>query len=204
MSRHLNLLPWKVRCHALWRGRLRQWCFLWGIIAVAAISATWWKWQRFAAGERELEIWQRRSEAIQIVESSNAGLQEKIKVLQARLNKYGHFENERNGFQLLATVNQSAGQCNGRLQVQKLSFKTSQVPEAALPNREPNAKPEPPKMRTVHVLSLSGVASTNLTLAQFVSALRDAAVFQTVELKSSQGKGEIASGPRSYQVECSF
>ena len=131
MSRHLNLLPWKVRCRTLWHERLRQWCFLWGIVAAAAISLSWWEWQRFAASEQELETWQRRSEGIQAIESTNGELQEKIRVLQARLSKYGHFENERNGFQLLATVSQSAGLCNGKLQVQKLTFKTTQVAEAA-------------------------------------------------------------------------
>lgn len=204
MSRHLNLLPWKVRCRALWRERLRQWCFLWGIVAVATFSASCWEWQRFASSQQELETWQRRSEGIQSIESTNGELQEKIRILQARLTKYGHFENERNGFHLLATVSQSAGLTNGKLQVQKLTFKTMHVADAAA-TPAPNAKPGPPKMRTVHVLSLSGVAATNLTLAQFVSSLRDSAAFETVELKSSQqGKGEIASGPRAYQVECSF
>jgi Tfp pilus assembly protein PilN len=204
MSRHLNLLPWNVRRSALLRERLRQWCTAWGTIVVIAVGLGCWQLQRLSSTQAELAFWQVRSERARSDEALNADLQGKINQLKARLAKYGHFESERTGFLLISTLSQAAAVNSGKLQVQKLNFATTVVTETPPAGRQPATNNTPAPTRKHHVMSLSGVASSNLVLSQFVSSLRDSAAFEKVELKSSQGKGEVAAGPRAYQIECRF
>ena len=209
MKRHLNLLPWQERYRTLVRERFRQWCYVWAVLALATSTVGLWEWKRLGTSERETEVWRRMSEPAVRNRASNKELQQKIAVAQERITAYGHLESESIGFSLLGTISQCTGHCQDKLQVRKLKFKTTQktdvvpVAFASTTPAPPNTKPVV-TTRTVHIVSLSGVATSNLTVARFVSALRDSALFQTVDLKSSQGKTELTSHLRHYEVECSF
>lgn len=215
MKPYLNLLPWKLRCRMLLRQRIRQWAMVWSALAVCSVLMYAQSWTGLTTAQEELEVWQRRAVAVQSVQEQNAKLQRKIAALQERLVKYGHLNSEQIGFQLLATISQSSGAVDGKIQVQKLAFRQFQVPEAppaAAPGTPaapvsapvPGAPVKPPKMRDVRTLSLTGVAANNLAVAQFVSSLRDSGAFQSVDLKSSLGSKAAVGRMRNYQVECSF
>ncbi|MDB5388210.1 MAG: Secreted protein [Planctomycetaceae bacterium] len=215
MKQHLNLLPWKLRWRMLLRQRLRHWVLVWSILAVGCGLLYAQSWHGLALAQDELEIWQRRAVPVQAVQQKNASLQRKIAELQERLAKYGHLDSEQIGFQLLATISQSAGAVDGKIQVQKLAFKQTQVVDIPATPNVPAAQPAPqpapgtpvkkPKMKDVRTLTLSGVAASNLVLAQFVSSLRDSGAFHTVDLKLSTGsKVKAGGGTREFQVECSF
>ncbi|MGN6545523.1 MAG: PilN domain-containing protein, partial [Aureliella sp.] len=56
---------------------------------------------------------------------------------------------------------------------------------------------------TSSTLSLSGIAQDDAAVTRFVSSLREAGVFDQVDLKaSSQVAGE--DGGRQYQLECRY
>jgi hypothetical protein len=221
VKQHLNLLPWRLRCRMLLRRRIRQWAVLWMILVVVTTGLGLWSWQSLGDAERDRDTWARRAVTIQSIHNENEALQRQVAALRERFQKYGHLESEQLGYQLLATISQTAasGSAGGNsgetandarkqssIQIQKLVFKQTEVQEkvADAKTATKNAK-TPPKMRTVRTVSLTGVATNNLAVAQFVSSLRDSGAFLTVDLKSSQGnKLASATDSRAYQVECSF
>ncbi len=205
MKRHLNLLPWKLRCRMLLRHRLRQWAVAWSLLALLAAGLYGKDWYGLAKAQQDLEVWQRRAVTIQTINEKNVALVRQNSQLRERLARYGHLESEQIGFQLLAVVSQCSSVKSGSIQIQKLAFKQMQVPDEIIaPNgTTPVAKPAP-KMRDVRTLTLNGAASNNLAVAQFVSALRDSGAFHSVDLKSSQGNNVTAIGSRNYQLVCSF
>ncbi len=205
MKRHLNLLPWKLRCRMLLRQRLRQWALAWTLFALLAAGLYCRDWYGLAQSQQDLEVWQRRAVTIQTINEKNESLIRQNAALRERLGKYGHLESEQIGFQLLAVVSQCSSVTSGSIQIQKLAFKQMQVAEAVVPTTAaPTTVPPAPKMRDVRTLALNGVASNNLAVAQFVAALRDSGAFHTVDLKSSQGNNVTAVGARNYQLVCSF
>ena len=205
MRRHLNLLPWNLRCRLLLRQRLRQWAIGWALLALGVAMLFGWKWHGLSAAQENLSVWQRRAATIQVIDVKNEKLRRQIAGLTARLSKYGHLESEQIGFQLLATISQSSSLGAGNIQVRKLTFNHTQVAEAVVvKDAAPGAAKTAPVMREVRKLILSGVAVNNLAVAQFVSSLRDSGAFQAVDLKSSQGNKVADTGARTYQVECSF
>lgn len=205
MKRHLNLLPWKLRCRILLRQRIRQWTMAWGILATVAVLLYAKNWHGLSAAHHQLEVWHRRAVAVETINDKNETLRREIAGLKERLVKYGHLESEQVGFQLLATISQSTGSVSSPIQVQKLTFKQFQIQEKPVETKETPKDPKaPPKLRDVRTLSLSGVATNNLAVAQFVATLRDSGAFHTVDLKSSQDNKLAAAGSRTYQVECSF
>ena len=54
------------------------------------------------------------------------------------------------------------------------------------------------------LLSLTGVGRSNVTVAQFAAALRDADVFQRVEVKSTAAEKRANGEFQSYTIECGF
>jgi hypothetical protein len=210
MKRHLNLLPWSLRCRMLLRQRLRQWAIVWSFLAVGCGVLYAQSWHGLSTTQDELELWQRRAVAVQSVHEKNGALRRKIAALQERLTKYGHLNSEQIGFQLLATISQSSESVDGKIQVQNLAFRQTQVAEAPPETKTPvapaapGAAIKPPKMREVRTLSLTGIAANNLAVAQFVSSLRDSGAFQRVDLKSTKGSKVAGSGVRNYLVECAF
>lgn len=224
MKQHLNLLPWRLRCRMLLRRRIRQWAVSWMILVVVTTGLGLWNWRSLGDAERDRDTWARRAVTIQSIHNENEALQRQVAALRERFQKYGHLESEQLGYQLLATISQTAasgspGSAGGNsgettnetrkqssIQIQKLVFKQTEVQEKVADAKAAakNAK-TPPKMRTVRTVSLTGVATNNLAVAQFVSSLRDSGAFLTVDLKSSQGnKLASAAESRAYQVECSF
>ena len=215
MSRHLNLLPWGLQCQMLRNQRLRQWATVWLVIATLGVIVSALQWGRLTHAEQEYQSWERRAEGVQKIQLASQILRQKIARQQERLSKYGHLENEKLGFQLLGTLSQSASACNGKIQVQKMTFKTNQVAVEVPGKPGTPASTAPVKFRDVRILTLAGVASNNLAVAQLVSALRDSGAFDSVELRTSQSIGDgrgsatptqssTPNGLRTYQVECAF
>ncbi len=203
MKQHLNLLPWKLRCRLLLRRRLREWSTAWMLLAALLTAWYGWECQGVFRSQQLLSVAARRASTVQSIDTKNQKLRQQIDLLNARLAKYGHLQGEQLGFQLLATISHSSRYCAGRIQIQKMTFSHTQV--AAPPAPQGTDETEKfPTHRDVRKLSLSGVAKNNLTIAQFVTALRDAGVFQAVDLKSSQGNVLADAESRTYHLECSF
>jgi len=206
MKRHLNLLPWKLRCQMLLRQRIRQWAMGWAVLVALATTAYAKNWHGLLVAQGEVATWQRRVQSVRTIDENNERLRGQLAIIRERLVKYGHLESEQLGFQLLATVSQSTESISGHIQVQKLTFKQTRVQEAANESKPPakSTAKAPPKFREVRTLSLMGVATNNLAVAQFVASLRDSGAFHTVDLKLSQGSKLATTDSRTYQVECSF
>lgn len=201
MNVHLNLLPWHLQCRTLLVQRLRQWSIAWAILVAFSLLLVGERWNKLSEAGGELQAWERRADGILSIELASQKLRDKVARQQERLAKFGHLQNEDLGFQLLATVSQSAALTTGGVQVRRMSFKTNQV---ALPAAAGAAADAPVKTREARVLALSGKAKSNLAVAQFVSSLRDASVFDSVDLKSTQDDKELESSFRMFLVECSF
>lgn len=207
MKQHLNLLPWKYQRKTLLRKRLRTWMVGW--IAIVAVSGLMYGslWFKVAAARRDLGEAQRSAASAQAIDEQNAKLNRDVARLQDDIAKFGHLKNERLGIHLMAVVSQSWSRCGGKIQVQKMSFRETQVVEASSKPAVPPvpgtaAKPQPTVK--VQALSITGVAANNLAVSHFVSALRDSGSFLRVDLKSSKGKQDRETGSHVYQVECTF
>ncbi len=204
MKQYLNLIPWKVRCRILLRRHIRQWTIRWILLLCVGLSLYGWNRHQLSASHRELAAWHRRAATVQIIDAQNAELARQIATLKTRLARYGHLESEQIGFQLLGTISQSTELIDGTIQIKKLTFTQTQVVDTPPEKTTPADATKPPKMRDVRTVTLDGIATNNLALAQFVAFLRDSGAFRTVDLKSSQGSKTSAGASRTYQVECTF
>ncbi|HUQ71767.1 MAG TPA: PilN domain-containing protein [Planctomycetaceae bacterium] len=170
------------------------------LFTVLTLASMAHSWQGRSLARQELELWNRRAATIESIHETNQRLRQRIAALDTRLIKYQDLHTDRLGFQVLATVSRSAQLSGGDVQVRTFSYKQLTLAPEVLPKGE--AKPAGP--RESHMLSLHGVAKSNLQLAHFVSALRDSGAFLRVDLKSSHGKKNELAGTRTYQVDCAF
>jgi hypothetical protein len=205
MKRHLNLLPTGLQRRLLLRRRAREWALRGMILSVLTLVLLGDGLHRMNSASQELQLWQRRAATIESISESNRGLARQIGAIHQRLNKYRDVRADQLGYQLLATVSHSAQETAGDLQIRKLSLnQIAAEPTATTPAPELKAKSQPEPVRKVFVLSLFGVAKSNLQVAQFASALRDSGAFERVDLKSSRGKKEPTEAVQTYQVDCTF
>ena len=92
---------------------------------------------------------------------------------------------------LLRVIADCTEQCKGQLCLTNVSANRGTLSDGEESNRTGG-------------LSLTGLANSNLAVAQFVTQLRDSGIFAMVELKSSESVRRQNASVQSYTVECIF
>ena len=191
MKTHLNLLSHSFCRRQVAITRLRQWCVVWLVAAAVGGGVIWMCWQSNGDQARQIEALERKYQPVAKQMREITILKEKLAELQVREKLTLELAQERPMLTLLGHVSQAASECGGKVSVQ--SFRLDQ-------RRQGGAS----ELRDQNVLTLSGVGTDNLTVARFVVSLRDAGIFEQVQLKST---GVVSIGEktgRAYVLECSF
>lgn len=200
-----NLLPQSVRNQRLVSVGLKRWSCVWLLAGLSTLV--------FCAQQQrhvsDLEIAAVRLSAmaapVRDLQKEQRKLQLEIAAIRERESRLVESDS-RQALQLLGIISSAAATNNGRISVQSLKL-TSIEREIAGP--ENKAKSGKKKQKEAEVeqrmqLELSGIAVDDLTVASFVAGLRESAVFESVELKSSVRQIVDNHDTRQYDVTCIY
>lgn len=181
---HLNLVPDSFRQRVLLRRWGTRWLAIWltaaaGMVAFIVVLDRRIHWDDQVCGSME-------SKARPIVEIQNAC--ERIKAELAALEQEDallrRLTNEGSPIESVGLVSLGAKQCEGRIWVQRVRFRTELPDEKKNPILANTSGGESARHPT-QKLTVEGVGTDPLSVPHFVSALRDTKGFRKVELKSS-------------------
>ncbi len=210
-QQHINLLPWHYRRRCLLRRRLRQWSIAWAVV-VLSLAAGWLEQHaRWQAALAELEMHEQRYDEIRAVKSEIARLMAQQQSLGKQQDLVSQLQQAPPPLLTLALVSASAAKCEGRVAVAKLAY--GEETPAASPTPTPSASqamppgghPTAPAVsRPAYCgrLTIDGIGTDNVAIAEFVLGLRESGLFERVDLKSAAASTSRALNVTAYQVEC--
>lgn len=197
----VNLLPQKTRVKIQFRRMLRSYAVVWGLAGLIVSAYALTQFGQLWQANRELALLEERCQPVYSLQKAIARDQKQMKLVQAQLEKLSELQPANHFMDLLGVLVQATKAEPGRLHIQRLSLLSGQMPTVA-PGASSNAK-KAKSQPTTSTLSLSGIAQDDAAVTRFVSSLREAGVFDQVDLKaSSQVAGE--DGGRQYQLECRY
>lgn len=205
MSRTLNLLTDRFRLRMLLRRRLRQWGAVCAVVGAVSLGWTGWRVLDVRALHAQLTDRQAVAAPLARMQGESRRIQKQLDVLNRRQSLLALLEQGKLPYQVVAVISRSTRQCEGQVQVRELLLSRHQVekPAAAAPSGRPTAA-KPETMERI-LLTLKGVAADNLAVARFVTALRESAAFEHVDLRSAAEDGHpLLPAGRSYWVECTL
>ncbi len=202
MMDHCNLLPFEFQRRLLFRSRLWQWSLVWGATTAAVLLLATHRVNYLLGHESRLQHMEQRCEPLRQLVAENRELQQRLREMNSRELLAGELDGARYPLELLGFVSRTAHAFGDQLHVRHFSLShVARPPKPASKSQDvPVASTEPETI----CLTLGGLATDGLTIARFVTALRESRVFESVELKSSiPGRvGDIPS--REYQLTCTF
>lgn len=205
MKHHLNLLPWSFQRRMLVRRRLGQWSAVAIVSALALGGTCLWEARARELEQRAVETLERRAAPILGLQQRNQKIEQQLRSLEGGQSLLGELEPERMSYHLMAAVSGSAGQCRGRILVQQFllerTLQARKEPTKETSTETAAAKP-PEVLEEICKVTIKGIGTDNLAVAQFVAALRDTSLFEKVELKSAVGGADAGGQGRSYLIEC--
>ena len=204
MANHINLLPWEFRR----RTSVRRVLTRWAIVAVIALVAS-----GFFVVDSHLKLRESQTKLQQLVQQTvplrevveeNRHLSEQLKRSDQRRLLLDSLAATSQPLQLIGIVSQSASTNPGEILVQQFELTQTEAATIARGKSTTSRNEAPPVVEMQRRLGLTGLATDDLALSQFVSQLRDVGVFHTVELRASSDVELSAGSARRYTVECSF
>ena len=108
--------------------------------------------------------------------------------------------------QLMGIISHAAARNDGRINVQNMTLASIERPVETGEPKPTSRKRKSKDIETEHrmQLTLSGYAVDDLSVASFVAGLREAGVFESVELKSSESQLFQNHETRQYDVSCIY
>lgn len=207
MNDFCNLLPFAFQRRLLVNSRLRQWATIWGVTALALALFTLQRVYSLADRETELSLLERQSEPLHRMVAENRKLQAQLREMSSRELLAGELAGARYPLDLLGFISRAAHPFEGELQVRHFAIHHEAPPPRPVSKgakTAQTAKVQAPAAPEIIRLTVGGIATDGLTVARFVTVLRESQVFESVELKSSiPGRiGELST--REYQLLCTF
>jgi|GEM_PF-3480061 Tfp pilus assembly protein PilN len=214
MMTPVNLLPWELRRSRLIASQLRRWSRV--LLVVLGLVAALWIQKQRARQELQSELAgiNKRARPLQQLNARNRRQQTELEKLNSRerlLNQLGApFE----PLQLISVLSTRATVGEGGVRILGLKLTTVEIrPErVAVPTvsarsrrkRQP-ARVAAKKTEDVIVksqLTLKGLAKDDLALSEFITSMRHAGVFESVELKSTDEVEHPSGLTREYHIRC--
>lgn len=210
----VNLLPWELRRNRL----MRQQAFKWGrvllLLALLVTVVHVRKRQVWSGLQTNLAEFNGQITPLRKLDTRNKLQQTQLDSLVQRerlLNQLGApFE----PLQLISVLSSRACVKDGGVRILNLELSTFEVlPDSAVakaaPKRSKRSRKPPPaavqqevKAEVKTEVSLYGMARDDLALSEFVTSLRHAGVFESIELKSADEVTHASGLTREYRVRC--
>lgn len=187
MTNHVNLLPMRYRQGQMIRRRIGQWCAVWALAATALTLTGWTHWSTYRADVLKLESLTREFAPIDQMSREIDAITDRIDQLEQRESLVLELAAEESMLSLMGILSTAAGDCGGAICIQRCQLQRRDSGE-----------------QTLKVLTLDGIGEDNLAVARFAAALRDAAPFRRVELKSTGLGAPTRVESRTYSLECVF
>jgi hypothetical protein len=190
MKRSLNLLPESYRRRVAARRLLHRW--VWTAVLSGCGFALYVSHQHQITRSdfERLKVAQSKARPyIEMTEGAERLIKE-IETIRANDALVDRLTDERSPIVPIAVVSQAARACTGRVWVRRLSFEST-LPAEPASNAKPAPRPQGnPLTQTESTqagerMTLDGFGVDNLSVAEFVAALRQTEAFQAIELKSS-------------------
>jgi Tfp pilus assembly protein PilN len=195
MKSHVNLLPYGVLSQQVIRCWLVRWAVIGGLaVAGAAIALAH---VRHAAIRTEAQRERLEADYRPVADAKKQAktLRTQIGELEQREAISMALSDERPVLTVVGLVSRAAQACRGGVLVEQLEFQRGGVSQAG--GRAAHHAPS-----GAGLLSLTGVGRSNVAVAQFAAALRDAGVFQRVEVKSTAVEKRANGEFQSYVIKC--
>lgn len=206
MKTHLNLLPWTIRRRTIIRRRLLAWaavCVFSGVGMLVALLLVQADIRRSTTLLAEIDL---QAEPVRRLVEDRRKLGHRIDVADRRRALVDVLGDSQHPLQILWVVSKSAHIKNGAIQIRSFEFDSYSVGirKGVSKQRGRAAREQDSDVSTARKLNLSGIAIDDAALSRFVTGLREAGMFEAVELRSA-GNIALASGPaREYSLECRF
>jgi len=206
MNDDFSLLPPHVASRNFLSSATRTWAIIWGFVVLGTFG--------YCAIQRD-HMDQQQATVDRLAEQAEplTKLRSEVRRMKAEIKKI----NEREAWmteadsnctlQLIGIISQAGQANNGRINVQDLVLERVEEqigePEKSKSKRKTSTAKKP-QLRQRTTLNLTGYAVDDLAVASFVSMLREARVFESVELKSSLSQVFQGHETRQYQVACVY
>ncbi len=198
MKTFVNMLPESFRKRNLLRLRLAQWAPVWVLVFAGAASACWSEYSKFTAASDVALAKERQYAVVDRLNVELVSIRERLKGLQEHEAIAAELVNNQPLLSLVGIVSRSARQCGGKLRIEKFSLGRG-TPSASRTNQQQTPAAAPRRQ-----LVLQGKSVDNLAIPKFVALLRQAGIFEQVELKSAKEGRSEGDRAHSYLVECSL
>ncbi len=205
MASHINLLPWEFRRKTIQRRILKCWVAIAALFVMSSGIILDVDHQELRRSRNELASLSAQAAPLrQTVAESNrltAQLQRsgERRLLLDSLNATGQ------PLQLIGIVSRSAAGTPGEILVEEFAITETDPPAPLSQTASADRNAPAPVIEVANRrLALSGMATDDLALSRFIAELREAGVFQAVELRASNDVNLNAGSARHYIVECSF
>ncbi len=198
MKTYVNMLPQSFRKRNMVRARFVRWAPVWVLVFAGATAACWTEYSKFKAESHVVQAKEGRYAAVDALNAELASIREQLKGLQEHETAAAELVNNQPLLSLVGMVSRSALQCNGKLRVENFSLGRG---AASVPRANHQQSPGATARRQ---LVLGGKSLDNLSVPKFVALLRQAGIFEKVELKSSKEGSSEDDSTHTYRVECTL
>ena len=205
MTVQSDLLPVSVRNRRSLVSSLKCWATVWVLILLATFYVCLGQNRLM----KNLETTAARADAqanpLRKVQAEERRMRKQITEIRKRESWLTESDSGQT-LQLLGVVSRAARENHGRINVETLKVREI---ERALESPKPAANRRSKTKQKVAVekkmqLDLNGIAVDDLAVASFVAVLREAGVFESVELKSTLSEIVSNHETRKYEVSCLY
>lgn len=206
MNEAPDLLPASVINRRFLSSRFRNWAIVWTITAAVVTSVCVVRADRAAALEERAATLAAAARPVRELQNEHKQMQQSVQQIRERESWLVDSDSQQT-LQLLGIISRAAGGTNGKVSV--ASFKLTTI-ERPLPGQETTRMVRgrkvsvPQKMEQRMQLTLDGLAVDDLSVAAFVTRLREAQVFESVELKSTVSEKVEGHDVRHYSLTCIY
>jgi len=181
----VNLLPPKFVRRRLVRKRIRQWAFVFGLIAIvfsAWNTSCWVRWWKVYHELQELNL---AAAPIRQLQTKRLELAKKANLLEVKLNQLRIAAADDRTVSTLGVIAKGVLATDRSVQVQEMQVSLSSA----------NSKRN-------YLVSIRGIAVQGDSITAFMQSLSHSGMFPTVDLRSTQER-IIADQPiQEFQLEC--
>lgn len=196
MKSHINLLPTRTMINLRIARCIRQWLVVAGCTLAVIIVATVIQWKRLESSGVELIRLKSSAAPLRQLENEINAMQQQLEQWNTRASLAAQLVDQRTMLSLLGLVSRATEKVNGTVCVHHFSVQ----PLGLAPRHEFIHD----QGSTLRKLKLHGVGQDNVSVAQFMAALRESQAFHDVQLKSTETAQQESLSLRNYQVECIF
>lgn len=203
MTDHLNLLPYEYRRRGLLRRQRKLWFIVWTLASLAMAGVYGISYAALKNQRDELLELEASCEPLLKLETDSQSLTKNLAELGGRKSLLAQLDRGEQPVQLIGLLADAVRRVDEHVVVNDLLIEPFRIDEAYTEKDAQGQEKQLVRQLDRFRLRLSALGSDDLHVAHFVSVLKDAAVFEDVDLIST-GEPLQKSGLREFIVECVF